>query len=285
MKTIGIYPNADKDMDLGGTIRVIESLRGRAELLMDEAHYSRICKRYDSVESDIRFVPTEILCSVPDAMIVLGGDGTILEAARRCAMHKVPLLGINLGRIGYMAELELADLSELDRLLSDKHTIEQRMMLEAQIGTERFFALNDAIIGSESIFHMAEVELFCDGNPVNRYRADGLIAATPTGSTAYSLSAGGAVVDPRMDAMIVTPICSHSLNAVSLVFSAESELTVKNITERVDHIYISIDGSIIRELPKGESVTIRTSPVRVGFIRLRDGGFYEVLRHKMAEIH
>lgn len=285
MKTIGIYPNIDKDIDFLGTGRVIDALRGKTELLMDAAFRDRLMPALGSSLADVRFVPAQKLCTEPDALIVLGGDGTILDAARCCAENAVPLLGINLGRIGYMAELELDELHELDRLFTGEYTVEQRMMLEAEVCGERFFALNDAILGGDSIFRMVEIELYCDGKLVNSYRSDGLIAATPTGSTAYSLSAGGAVVDPRMDAMIFTPICSHSLNAVSLVFSAESELTMKNVTERADRLFISIDGRIMRELPYGGTVKIRRSPVRAGFIRLHDGGFYEVLRHKMAEVH
>lgn len=285
MKTIGIYPNTDKDVDFLGTVRVIGALQGKAEILADESLRESLTEALGGHTDGMRFVPTEALCAEPEAMVVLGGDGTLLEAARCAAPHGVPLLGINLGRIGYMAELEIDELSELARLVTGGYTVERRMMLEAQIGGETFFALNDAVFGGESLFRMVEIELYCDGKLVNSYRADGLIAATPTGSTAYSLSAGGAVVDPRMDAMIFTPICSHSLNASSLVFSAESELVMKNVTERADKLYISIDGSVVRGLSYGETVTIRRSPVRAGFIRLRDGGFYEVLRHKMAEVH
>ncbi len=277
MKTIGIYPNFDKDTDFLGTGRIIEALRGKATILVDE-------RLRDKLDADgVCFVSGERLFCDPDVLIVLGGDGTILEAARHCAANGIPLLGINLGRIGYMAELELDELAMLDRLASGDYKIEQRMMLEAELGGERIFALNDAVIGGESIFRMVEIELFCDGKLVNRYRADGLIAATPTGSTAYSMSAGGAVVDPRMDAMIFTPICSHSLSAASLVFSAESELVMKNVTRRGSKLYLSIDGSEMREVDYGATVTIRRSPLRIGFIRLKDGGFYEVLRHKMAE--
>ncbi|MBE6610980.1 MAG: NAD(+)/NADH kinase [Ruminococcaceae bacterium] len=283
MKTIGIYPNIDKDVDYLGTGRVIDTLRGRVGMLMDRTLQDALIGALGSDRlAGIRFTDGDTLCREPDAMIVLGGDGTILEAARRCQAGGVPLLGINLGRIGYMAELELDELDELSRLIDGDFKVERRMMLEAEIGNEHLFALNDAVLGSESIFRMVEIELYCDGKLVNRYRADGLIASTPTGSTAYSLSAGGAVVDPRMEAMIFTPICSHALNAASLVFSADSCMVMKNVTDRADKLLLSIDGCEQRVLGCGETVTIRRSPVTTGFIRLKDGGFYEVLRHKMA---
>lgn len=277
LDAIGIYPNLDKDPGLCATKKVISSLGGVRLMLPDTlAEHIKDCP---SVEP----VPLERLSSEPQAMIVLGGDGTILEAARLCVASGIPLLGINLGRVGYMAELEMSELSLLDRLLKRDFDIEERMTLCADRGDMKF-ALNDAVLGGRSLFRMVEIELYCDSKPVNRYRADGLIISTPTGSTAYSLSAGGTVVDPRMDALIATPICSHSLNATPIVFSAESVLTLKNVTRGGESLTLCVDGCECSELTSGESVTIRRSSERVKLIRLRDGGFYEVLRHKMAEI-
>lgn len=286
MKTIGIYRGTENDVDFLGTRRVIDALSSEVSVIMhtslksglEAALGARTCAR-------IEFVDDDILFTKPEVMIVLGGDGAILKAARRCAISGMPLLGINLGRIGYMAELELDELHMLRRLESGEYKVERRMMLEADVGGERLFALNEAVVGGSSIFRIVEIELYCDGKPVNCYRADGLIAATPTGSTAYSMSAGGAVIDPRMDAMLITPICSHSLNATPLVFSAQSELVMKNVTLREEMLYINIDGCEMRTLMLGESVAIRRSNETVGFIRLKDGGFYEVLHHKMADRH
>lgn len=283
MKTIGIYPNTTNDVDFLGTSRVIDALRGKVTLMIHDSLEVPLCDALGAhIRNDVSFVGDDILYTTPDTMIVLGGDGSILKAARQCAESKIPLLGINLGRIGYMAELELDELSMLDRLTVGDYTVERRMMIEADIGGERLFALNEAVLAGESVFRIVETELYCDGNLVNRYRADGLIASTPTGSTAYSMSAGGAVVDPRMDALLITPICSHSLNATPLVFSAQSELMMKNVTLREDKLYLNVDGSETREISYGDTVTIRRSPETVGFIRLKAGGFYEVLRHKMA---
>ncbi len=273
-------------MDFLGTLRVINAIGGRWQVIMHCSLRDKLCDALsDDVCRAIHFADDAELFSMPDMMIVLGGDGTILKAARSCAAGNIPILGINLGRIGYMAELELDELSALDRLQSGDYKVEHRMMLEADIGGERLFALNEAVVGGASIFRIVEIELYCDGKPVNSYRADGLIASTPTGSTAYSMSAGGAVVDPRMDALLITPICSHSLNATPLVFSAESELRMKNITTREEKLYINIDGSETRTLSYEESVTFRRSSETVSFIRLKDGGFYDVLRHKMADKH
>ena len=274
LESIGIYPNIDKDPELSATKKVILALHGVRILVGDN---------FGALGSlpGVEIVPGERLCSEPDAMIVIGGDGTILEAARRCAPSGIPLLGINLGRVGYLAEIELGELGLLDRLVNGDFHVEERMTLG--VGCKAGFALNDAVLGGNSLFKMVEIELYCDSKPVNRYRADGLIISTPTGSTAYSLSAGGAVVDPRMDAMIATPICSHSLNATPIVFSADSELELRNVTRGGEKLTLCVDGIESRELSPGEGVKIKRSPMRVGFIRLKDGGFYEILRHKMAE--
>ncbi len=286
MKTIGICPSRANDIDFIGTSRVIEQLYTKAKLLIHESLQRDILRCFgDYISERVSFVSDEEFYTLPDVLIVLGGDGSILKAARRCAGGDVPILGINLGRIGYMAELEIDELSLLDRIAAGDYRVEKRMMLEAEIGGEKLYALNEAVVGGASIFRIVEIELYCDGNMVNRYRADGLIASTPTGSTAYSMSAGGAVVDPRMDAMIVTPICSHSLNATPLVFSAESELIIKNVTDREEKLYLNVDGSEPRILTYGNTVTLRKSDKIVGFIRLKDGGFYQVLRHKMADVH
>lgn len=286
MKTIGIYPSIDNDVDFLGTSKVLGAISPEAAVVMHTSLRTELQAALgEEMCENIEFSDDDILFTKPDVMIVLGGDGTILKAARHCAVSGIPLLGINLGRIGYMAELELDELHMLSRLGSGEYKVERRMMLEADIGGERLFALNEAVVGGASIFRIVEIELYCDEKPVNCYRADGLIASTPTGSTAYSMSAGGAVVDPRMDAMLITPICSHSLNATPLVFSAESELRMKNVTSREEKLYINVDGCETRTLSLGESVTIRRSPETVSFIRLKDGGFYEVLRHKMADRH
>lgn len=284
MKTVAICPNITKDPDLFGAVRVINALRGRVSLIMQGEILEKIAQTYGAhLCEDITPVDGDIFFTKPNIMIVLGGDGSILKAARKCAGSGVPILGINQGRVGYMAELELDELSMLERIVSGDYRIENRMMLEADVGNERLFALNEAVLGGASVFRIVEIELYCDANLVSRYRADGLIASTPTGSTAYSMSAGGAIVDPRMEALLITPICSHSLNATPLVFSARSQLTMKNVTSREDALYLNIDGSEERTIGFGESVTFRRSEQTVGFIRLKDGGFYDVLHRKMSE--
>ena len=284
MKTFGIYPNTQKDNELCGTARVCGYLSGKANVLVHNSLREGLESLLgESVAATLTFTDDIGLFDDADVMVTLGGDGTIIKAARKCAVSGVPIVGINLGRLGYLAELELDELPLLDRIVSGDYRTEQRMMIEATVGGETLFAMNEAVIGGASIFRIVDTELYCGDKMVNRYRADGIIASTPTGSTAYSMSAGGAVVDPRLEALLITPICSHSLSATPLIFSADSELSVKNVSEREEQLYLNVDGCESRKIGLGESVKIRKSPYSVTMLRLKDGGFYEVLRRKMAD--
>ena len=241
------------------------------------------------------FLPMDELYARADLIVVLGGDGSILEAARRAAARATPVLGINLGRVGYMAELEMSELDMLSRLFSVDnagkplwHT-ETRSMLGVEILTgarevrASMYGLNDAVITNGSIARIIDIELYENGRLVTGYRADGLIVATPTGSTAYSMSAGGPVADPRVACFCVTPICPHSLAARPLIFPDDAVLEIKNICQREKMLYLTVDGRTNCELYRGESVRIIRSPLRTRLVRLRNYGFYDRLRAKMAE--
>ncbi len=224
-----------------------------------------------------------------EAVIVLGGDGTILEAARRAAQRGTPILGINLGRVGYMAELELNELDLLPRLITEDYTLDTRTMLHVEQYSAsgkpkvRTYALNDAVISNGSTARIVDLELSENNMPVTRYRADGLIIATPTGSTAYSLSAGGAIVDPRLGCFCVTPICPYSLGARPLLFPDSASLQIKNICQRERNLFLTVDGRTNYELFRNETVRITRSPLVTNLIRIKNNGFYQILRTKMKE--
>jgi NAD+ kinase len=223
-----------------------------------------------------------------DLVIVFGGDGTILEAARRAAQRGTPILGINLGRLGYMAELELSELELLDKLFTGEYELEKRSMLRVELfsGSELrsfCYALNDAVISNGSVSRMIDLELSEGGVPVTTYRADGLIVATPTGSTAYSMSAGGAIVDPRVECFCVTPICPHSFAARPMIFSDSSVLEVRNICAREKMLYLTVDGRMNFELYRNQTVRITKSNLQTSLIRLKKCGFYRKLRQKMND--
>ena len=244
------------------------------------------------------FLPMDELYARADLLIVLGGDGTILEAARRSASRQTPILGINLGRVGYMAELEMSELDLLARLFDRttaagaepaSYEIERRSMLHVEVlnqagePRQKMYGLNDAVITNGSVARIVDIELSENGTPVTTYRADGLIIATPTGSTAYSMSAGGPIADPRVRCFCVTPICPHSLAAHPLIFPDNTTLEIRNICQREKMLYLTVDGRTNCELYRGEVVRITRSPLETNLVRLKSCGFYNRLRLKMAQ--
>ena len=235
------------------------------------------------------FLPSESAYGSVDAVIVLGGDGTILESARRAASTDTLVLGLNLGRLGYMAELEMSEMQELSRIVSGDYRVETRSMINIELMNKegnvrkQEYALNDAVLSNGSISRVVDLELYESGQYITAYRSDGLIISTPTGSTAYSLAAGGAIVDPRLECLCVTPICPHSLYARPLVFRDSASLVVKNICQREKTLFLTVDGRINYELSIGESVKITRSPLQTNFIKLKDDSFYERLRQKMND--
>ena len=235
------------------------------------------------------FLPIEDAYKSVDAVLVLGGDGTILESARRAAPFEIPVLGLNLGRLGYMAELEIGETRELARFVEGDFQIEERSMLNIELLNtagevrKKEYALNDAVISNGSISRIVDLELSEGGVHIANYRSDGLIVATPTGSTAYSLAAGGAIVDPRLNCLCITPICPHSLYARPLIFPDSACVEIKNTCQREKTLFLTVDGRVNYELSLGEMVRITRSPLKTSFIRLKDASFYEILRQKMTE--
>ena len=245
-------------------------------------------ERINQDKKEFQYMPMDSVYAQADILIVLGGDGTILEAARRATHRSTPILGINLGRLGYMAELEMGDLDLLKNLLTGDYEIEKRSMLRVELRTGNdlksyCYALNDAVISNGSVSRIIDLELLDNGVPVTTYRADGLIIASPTGSTAYSMSAGGAIVDPRVPCICVTPICPHSFIARPLIFSDQATLEVRNICVREKMLYLTVDGRMNFELYRNQTVRITKSNKETNLIRLKSSGFYRKLRQKMSD--
>ena len=246
---------------------------------------SRTLKGRNNVS--FNYVSPEEVYGLADAVIVLGGDGTILDAARRAAPYNTPVMGINLGRLGYLAELEIGELSMLSELILGNYNLEERSMINIEIvdpqGNVRKneYALNDAVLSNGSISRIVDLELYEGGVQVASYRSDGMIIATPTGSTAYSLAAGGAIVDPRLKCLCVTPICPHSLHARPLIFPDTASIEIKNVCQREKSLYLTADGRVNHEIFVYEKVRVTRSELKTSFIRLKDFGFYERLRQKM----
>ena len=210
----------------------------------------------------------------------------MLEAARRAAPLGLPILGINMGRVGYMTELEMDELALVDRLLDGNYRVDERAMLKVEVCSSKgqtratAYALNDAVIANGSTARIVDLQLSDGEDEINTYRADGLVIATPTGSTAYSLSAGGPIVDPKLSCFCVTPICPHSMVARPLVFPDTAELRVKNICVREKVLHLTLDGRMNFDLFFGDTVVITKSEMTTRLIRLKDEGFYAKIRMK-----
>lgn len=223
-----------------------------------------------------------------DMVIAIGGDGTIIHAARHAAAAKKPILGVNVGRVGFVAGLETNELDALEGLFTGKFTIDERMMLEIRLQTERdvqvFYALNDAVVARGSLSRILDFQVLLDSANVCHYRADGLILATPTGSTAYSLSAGGPVIDPSMQCILLTPICPHSLFTRTVVFGADSLLEVLAWPGAEGECFLTVDGETsIQITPQMRGLSFCRAERSARVIQLKHNNFYDVVNRKLTE--
>lgn len=219
--------------------------------------------------------------------VVLGGDGTLLQAARQLTPHGVPLLGVNFGHLGFLTELEATELFErLPDFLAGRYLIDERSLLGARIlGQDERpprLAFNDAVISRVPFSRLLQLEVFADDDPVSTYLADGLIVATPTGSTAYSLAAGGPVLDPSLKALVVTPICAYSFGSRPIVVPAERRILIRLAGPARD-VVLTLDGQDSRSLETGQTVEVAIVEPRVRLLRSPGWNFYSVLRRKWAE--
>lgn len=230
-------------------------------------------------------VPKEIIRQV-DIILAFGGDGTILSTARMVGAAGIPILGINLGRLGFLAEIAPGEIIEtLIEILAGRYTIVERSLLEARIAnhpnTQKIYSLNDVVIDKADLSRMIRVDVHIDDELLNSYRCDGLIVASPTGSTAYSLSAAGPIVEPDVRAIIINPICPHSLSARPVLIADNKEVRVTAFAE-TGRLILCGDGQTVQHIPSGSNVFIRKADFCVRWVKCRSKGFYEVLRTKLA---
>lgn len=243
----------------------------------------------DSVEvpAHLEFLPEEEAFAGADLMVCFGGDGTILHAAKDAQRHGVPVLGVNLGSVGFMAELETAELSQLERLTQGKYRIEERMMLDVSVRREgktvyRDLALNDAVITKGAVARIIDLEVKADGVSVARFSGDGVIVSTPTGSTAYAMSAGGPIVEPTVENILVTPICPHALHARSFVLDGRRSVAARMGKLSRKTAYLSVDGGKAFRLSASDQVELHRSRSRARLIRLTNRSFYTVVNQKLG---
>ena len=237
---------------------------------------------------DVTRLPLPAMVKEIECLLVFGGDGTILSSARLVADCGVPVLGINLGRLGFLSEIDVPDIQHaLERILNKEYHIEERMMIEAAVlrdgkEIERSMGLNDAVITKGAFARLIFLKTSVNGEHVSTYPTDGLIVSAPTGSTAYSLSAGGPVVTPKLDLMIVTPICPHALWARPIVISSDCQVEVELLSDKGE-VMLTIDGQHGLSLIKNDIVKIGKAPYKVRFIRLQTQNFFSVLNQKLRE--
>lgn len=280
MKTVLLFPNPEKDQGLAIT-------RGAAAILRALGVECLISDEFDeTLVEEAESVPLQQALVTAEMVISIGGDGTLLRAAPYTLKRSLPLLGINAGRIGFLTELERNELHLLSRVAQGSFSLEHRMLLEAVLlrdGQEMPLAtaLNDVVLTRGSCAQAVMLDLLVDGHLMSTLLADGLIAATPTGSTAYSLSAGGPVVEPDADCIVITPICPHALYAHSFVLSAGREIVLRPLHLEERPAFITADGAKPVHLETGDTVRIRRSKLTADIARIKDRRFIDLVNDKL----
>ncbi len=285
MKII-LSPNPYRD-------RGLKTAQAAARILKEAGVETRFCLPF---EPDPRFeLPkhltyAEINQEIPtaDLLICFGGDGTLLHAAKVAYSYDVPIMGVNMGSVGFMAELEHSELQQLSRLAKGDYTIERRMMLDVSLIHERReiyseHALNDAAITKGAVARVVELSVCSDGELISSLSGDGVLVSTPTGSTAYSLSAGGPIVEPTAQNIIITPICAHILQSKSFVLSKDRTVEIRLGRQARKTAYLSVDGGRAIRLSSGDLIRIRRSERSISLVRLTGRSFYQILLSKLGK--
>lgn len=278
---IAILPNLTRANARETTLRICEQLTKLGACAMLEETV-----RPDFAAADAQFLPQDRLLDSCDLVIAVGGDGSIIYAAHKAIGAGKPVLGINAGRLAFLAGLEQHELQLLGRLLTGEYTTERRMLLQAQIllrgeVLHEALCINDAVLSRMGAAKLTGVQVLVNGRETCRYLGDGVIVATPTGSTAYSLSAGGPIVDPSLESLLLTPICPHSLSGRTLLFAPQTELTMRATTD--SSLGLTCDGADPLSVPKDAEVRIRRAETSAYFIRIKTDSFIDIYHTKMQQ--
>ncbi len=269
--TVGIYTNLYKDSDLSVTNALVK-------LFVDEKIDFMIDPSLERFFKGIKTYPKDF--SSLDMLVTVGGDGTILTVARLCIDHNVPILGVNKGTVGFMNEIELNDLSKItDIIKKGEYKVDKRSLLCVEYKGKVYFALNEAIV-YRSDTKMIMVDVRNEGQLVDKYACDGFIVCTPTGSTAYSLSAGGPIISPSANVICLTPINSHSLHTRPVVISGDEKVTI-SVIKAYEKAELIVDGEEMTKIDMNEKLKFYKSDKSLGFVRLRDSNFYSKLLSKL----
>ena len=283
MKHVILTPNPYRDKDFR-TVRMAMSI------LKDAGIEAKVCLPFDVDKSfelpkDIRFHRLDREIHNTELVICFGGDGTILHMAKTATRKNVPILGVNIGTLGFMAELESSELHMLSRLADNEYTIDKRMMLDVVVQRDRDIifhdiGLNDVVVTKGSVARIAYISVKCDGVQALQCGGDGVIIATPTGSTAYSLSAGGPIVEPEAKNILITPICAHDIMSRCIVASDKRTISLELVQNARRNAFLSVDGGKSVRLNMGDVVTVKKSNLETKLLRLKDRSFYDVVSMK-----
>ena len=283
MKNVILTPNPYRD-------RNFQTVRSAIQILKDAGIQPKLCLPFEvdrnyELPKDLRFSRLDRELPNAELVICFGGDGTILHMAKAATRRGVPLLGVNIGTMGFMAELESSELKELRRLADDDFSVEPRMMLHVRAEHEGRVileedALNDAVITKGAVARVVQMSVQGDGVDMMSFSGDGLIVCTPTGSTAYSMSAGGPLVEPAAQNIVLTPICAHDMQTRAIVTSADREITVHLARTGRKNAFLSVDGGKAVRLSSGDRITIRRSEHVTRLLRLTGRSFFEIIQNK-----
>ena len=279
-------PNPYRDKDF-------QTVRRASQILTEAGIDVRLClpfevdRSYD-LPKDLKFSRLDRELSGADLIICFGGDGTILHMSKTATRAGIPILGVNIGTMGFMAELESTELEQLKRLATGDFTVDKRMMLDVTVFRDRDIifhdiCLNDVVITKGAVARIVHLAVECDGVEAMECGGDGVIVATPTGSTAYSLSAGGPIVEPAAHSILVTPICAHDVGSRCMVASDKRVITVKLTRNARRNAYLSVDGGKSVRLNMGDVTTIKKSNLETSLVRLKDRSFYDVVNQKFRD--
>ena len=283
MKRVILTSNPYRDKDF-------KTVRTAQQILRDAGMETRLCLPFEVDRSyelprDLRFSRLDRELPTASMVICFGGDGTILHMSKTATRHGIPVLGVNIGTMGFMAELESSEVSQLSKLATGDYTVMNRMMLDVTVLRDRDIifhdiCLNDAVITKGAIARIIHTAVNCDGVQAMECGGDGVIIATPTGSTAYSLSAGGPIVEPEAHSILVTPICAHDVASRCIVASDKRVITVNMTRNARQNAYLSVDGGKAVRINMGDLVTVRKSNLVTKLIRLKERSFYDIVNNK-----
>lgn len=286
MKNVILAPNPYRDSDF-------QTLRSAIQILKEAGIQSRLCLPFDvdrsySLPRDLRFSRLDRELPNAEMVICFGGDGTILHMAKAATRKGIPILGVNIGTMGFMAELESTELDRLAQLASGNYTLDSRMMLDITVQRERDIifhdiCLNDMVITKGAVARIVRLTVKCDGIQAMECDGDGVIVSTPTGSTGYSLSAGGPIVEPEAKNILITPICAHDVDSRCLIASDKRVVTVEMACNARRNAFLSVDGGKAVRLGIGDVATVKRSHLETRLVRLKNRSFYDVVNAKFKK--